>query len=170
MRHFTLVVLTLAGIGSGTLLVVSFIARYPETPGWGSKRGLRTFIGAHDESSWCTMDVSRGRLYVEYNRRVDPGHERLTGRFSLPGFHVSRHTSLEPLEALLLGRQILRLTVLLPLWLVFPLLSAYPTLAFIRGPLRRRRRRRRGQCATCGYDLTGNVTGVCSECGQEMGR
>jgi hypothetical protein len=27
------------------------------------------------------------------------------------------------------------------------------------------KRKRRGLCAECGYDLTGNTTGVCSECG-----
>ena len=26
-------------------------------------------------------------------------------------------------------------------------------------------RRKRGQCASCGYDLAGNVSGVCPECG-----
>ena len=26
----------------------------------------------------------------------------------------------------------------------------------------------RGHCQTCGYDLTGNVTGVCSECGSPV--
>ena len=31
--------------------------------------------------------------------------------------------------------------------------------------LRRRRRLRPGQCAHCGYNLTGNVSGVCPECG-----
>ena len=30
---------------------------------------------------------------------------------------------------------------------------------------RRRFRRRRCACASCGYDLTGNVSGVCPECG-----
>ena len=30
----------------------------------------------------------------------------------------------------------------------------------------RRRRLRRGHCEHCGYDLTGNVSGVCPECGQ----
>lgn len=29
----------------------------------------------------------------------------------------------------------------------------------------RRRRRAKGLCAACGYDLTGNVTGRCPECG-----
>jgi len=32
----------------------------------------------------------------------------------------------------------------------------------------RRRRKKRGLCANCGYNLTGNVTGVCSECGMEI--
>jgi hypothetical protein len=27
------------------------------------------------------------------------------------------------------------------------------------------RRQRRGLCPNCGYDLTGNVSGVCPECG-----
>ena len=33
--------------------------------------------------------------------------------------------------------------------------------------LRRDRRRRHGQCIECGYDLTGNVSGVCPECGSD---
>ena len=48
------------------------------------------------------------------------------------------------------------------------LFAAYPTIAFIRGPLRHRRRRKRGLCVKCGYDLTGNVTGVCSEYGGQV--
>ena len=52
-----------------------------------------------------------------------------------------------------------------PGWLIAVLLATYPTIAFIHGPLRRHRRRKRGLCLTCGYDLTGNVTG---ECGKEI--
>ena len=55
-----------------------------------------------------------------------------------------------------------------PLWLAASLFAAYPAIAFIRGPLRRWRRRRRGECQNCGYNLTGNVTGVCSECGTKI--
>lgn len=54
----------------------------------------------------------------------------------------------------------------LPLLPLFFLFASYPTIAFVRGPLRRWRRRRRGRCVKCGYDLTGNVSGVCPECGQ----
>ena len=58
-----------------------------------------------------------------------------------------------------------------PGWTLVPValaLAAYPLVTLNRGPLRRRRRRKRGQCLDCGYDLTGNVTGVCSECGSKI--
>ncbi len=54
-----------------------------------------------------------------------------------------------------------------PLWAAIPATAFLPLLVFVRGPLRRKRRRRRGLCVGCGYDLRGNVSGVCSECGRE---
>jgi hypothetical protein len=53
----------------------------------------------------------------------------------------------------------------LPLWLPCIVFLAYPAVAFLRGSVRRRVRRRRRSCAKCGYDLTGNVSGRCPECG-----
>jgi len=35
-------------------------------------------------------------------------------------------------------------------------------------PCRRVYRRRRGRCIECGYNLTGNVSGVCPECGEKI--
>ncbi|MCH9033232.1 MAG: hypothetical protein IID42_01850 [Planctomycetes bacterium] len=58
-------------------------------------------------------------------------------------------------------------SLVFPFWLVFIAVSAYPTIAFARRPLRRRYRRRRGLCIRCGYNLEGNVSGVCPECGTE---
>ncbi len=50
--------------------------------------------------------------------------------------------------------------VTLPFWM--PLLAiALPTVWL----WRRDSRHPPGHCRKCGYDLTGNVTGVCSECG-----
>ena len=48
----------------------------------------------------------------------------------------------------------------LPLWLPF-LALLIPTLLL----WRRERKPRRGHCRRCDYDLTGNVSGVCPECG-----
>jgi len=66
------------------------------------------------------------------------------------------------------GRTFEGRSVTFPHWLLAILFAAYPTIAFIRGPLRRYRRRRKGLCLKCGYNLTGNTTGVCSECGVEI--
>jgi len=56
-------------------------------------------------------------------------------------------------------------------WLVFPLWLSTGLLVFLcslplaQGPLKRQWRRWRGKCETCGYDLRGNGSGRCPECG-----
>jgi len=62
----------------------------------------------------------------------------------------------------------------IPLVTITIVLWVLPVLAFARGPLprlirlRADRRRARGLCINCGYDLTGNVSGVCPECGTPL--
>lgn len=55
-----------------------------------------------------------------------------------------------------------------PLLIGVPLLLLWPLLALVRGPVRRAVRRRRGACLQCGYNLTGNTSGVCPECGEPI--
>lgn len=55
-----------------------------------------------------------------------------------------------------------------PLWVPLLLFATYPAIALIRGPLRRRARRRRNECVQCGYNMTGNESGVCPECGEAI--
>ena len=50
--------------------------------------------------------------------------------------------------------------IVVPLWI--PGVVALGSFWFLRW---RRRRARPGHCPTCEYDLTGNVSGVCPECG-----
>ncbi|UCE62367.1 MAG: hypothetical protein JSU63_11760 [Phycisphaerales bacterium] len=57
-----------------------------------------------------------------------------------------------------------------PLWAVVVLFGIYPAIVFIRGPRTRRQRKTKNLCADCGYDLTGNESGVCPECGWEVAR
>ncbi|MCP4249912.1 MAG: hypothetical protein GY778_22950 [bacterium] len=56
-----------------------------------------------------------------------------------------------------------------PVLLVSAVLGAYPAITLVRGRLRRWCRLRKGCCLTCAYDLTGNVSGKCPECGVEIG-
>lgn len=60
--------------------------------------------------------------------------------------------------------------ITIPLWILVMALGAYPVLVFVRGPLRRRRWKRRGLRIACGYDLRGNTSGVCSECGVDLAK
>ncbi len=57
-------------------------------------------------------------------------------------------------------------TLRAPSWSLVLLLGWYPAIAFIRGPLRHYRRRKRGLCLRCGYNLEGNVSRTCPECGR----
>lgn len=47
--------------------------------------------------------------------------------------------------------------------------SAYPLVVLIRGPVNRWHRKRHGLCIGCGYDMRGNPTAICSECGLSTG-
>lgn len=60
-----------------------------------------------------------------------------------------------------------RIFLEIPVWVLLLAFAAYPAFAFLRGPVRRWRRRRRNFCIHCGYNLTGNTTDICSECGKE---
>jgi hypothetical protein len=56
-------------------------------------------------------------------------------------------------------------TTFIPFWIPF-LIIAVPTAVIIR---RMRRWKPEGKlCKSCGYDLTGNVSGICSECGTKL--
>ena len=52
----------------------------------------------------------------------------------------------------------------MPLWI--PPFASCAALALMYR--RRSRRKLLGHCAACGYDLTGNVSGICSECGRPI--
>ncbi len=58
--------------------------------------------------------------------------------------------------------------LVLPPWLLFVLFVVAPTALLLRGPVRRWRRRKRNLCVLCGYNLTGNTSGVCPECGKRI--
>lgn len=54
-----------------------------------------------------------------------------------------------------------------PAWLPPIVLLIYPAAVALQR-IGERRRPRLGACPNCGYDLTGNVSGLCSECGEPI--
>ena len=53
-----------------------------------------------------------------------------------------------------------------PIYVLFLMVAVPTVLLYLRG----RRRIPPGHCTACGYNLTGNVSGVCPECGQQIQR
>jgi hypothetical protein len=58
--------------------------------------------------------------------------------------------------------------------MLFLLLAGIPLTAVaawtLKGWFAQRRKRPHGTCRTCGYNLTGNVSGVCPECGKAVAK
>ena len=63
-----------------------------------------------------------------------------------------------------LGANLPQRYVSIPLWMPFALLGGTTLLIFRRDA----RPIPPGHCQKCGYNLTGNVSGVCSECGTRI--
>lgn len=60
-------------------------------------------------------------------------------------------------------------TCYIQIWFMVAILGAYPTFVLARLLCRRwRQRHKPNECKTCGYDLTGNESGVCPECGMTI--
>ena len=118
--------------------------------------------------------IAQGMIEAELYSDIPPARDRIVDRESLATFdytfalirYQTRNDGQlvnDGFGTIVLYYQVA--TLHLPVSMPMLLFAAYPTIAFIRGPLRRWRRRRRGLCTKCGYDLTGNTTGVCPECG-----
>jgi len=154
IRKGIIVVLTLLAFSTVAVYIDSYVTVHKSHRWWARVWDLqRDFAKWLPKVRVCT---SRGRLLVQqYPRRPIPWP---LYEFSVLGFR--RTTSLSPG---FVSPGYVR--YLIPLWMPFILFATYPTIAFIRGPLRRYRRRKRGLCIRCGYNLTGNTTGVCSGCG-----
>jgi len=117
--------------------------------------------GGNERESNHDWRWGRAGMYLALSRDLWP-HE----------VETSIYIDLRPVFAISTDRYTFFLVV--SIWIPLTLsvaLGTYPTIAFIRGPARdwrQRCRRRKGLCINCAYDLTGNESGVCPECGTEI--
>jgi hypothetical protein len=99
-----------------------------------------------------TQDVNRGTLNPwEPIKSVIPGYPVAYRIRTIVGFSLIRETA--PLWSYREWA--------IPLWPIALASAILPMRAY----LRRRRAKRVGFCPRCSYNLTGNTSGVCSECG-----
>lgn len=60
--------------------------------------------------------------------------------------------------------------ITVPVWYIALLLAAYPIRSWYREQSVRKLRNANGRCMKCAYDLFGNVSGICPECGSPIPR
>ena len=105
----------------------------------------------------CQVGVAAGRVFVSiYERALDDEFvsvERIwTWRWTILAYRANY-------RALSDGTLVQRCWIGIPLWVFFVCdLAATAALCL-------RYRSRPGCCSMCGYNLTGNVSGICPECG-----
>lgn len=104
-----------------------------------------------------------GRFVVEYFDFTSYSFERPKGRFDVryPISWIGRIGFVSPT----VNRDDGRLLVDIPLWIVACVLTL-GAIATGRVPVPEAES---GHCAVCGYDLTGNLSGRCPECGSAVG-
>lgn len=127
---------------------------------------LVTWIASAKQPLWsksmenCHINIANGSVTLRHIQGVNStvhvfGSESASFGLALP--FLSRHQSA--------NGKIQRTTVYMPLWL--PLIFAlFPPVLFWwksnRKPIPS------GHCLKCGYNLTGNKSGICSECGAAL--
>jgi hypothetical protein len=123
-------------------------------------------MSATDEREWSIIAFSDGesgtRYYYEgpdwpVNTLI---RETLLDRSNVLGFGMDREQDPNNHRGLFQDR----LDVEFPYWSVVVLTSA-PCAVWLARRLRHQRRRAAHCCISCGYNLTGNTSGVCPECG-----
>jgi hypothetical protein len=97
----------------------------------------------------------RPRGVYELHHHVSRARGSYTERTGALGFAVARSSP---------GEGVVWREGRVPCWFLLLVFGAVPLLRASRA-LAATRSRRRGHCAACGYNLTGNVSGVCPECG-----
>ncbi len=156
IRKATIVVLIVAAVSTGALWLL--VAPAPD--GFLlSKVTTPQFRLTHRQGE---LVLSHGGVLKNKLPGVIDGHVR---EWRSPGFLYTRYWTAPTNLPYINGR-----SLSVRYWFLILLLNVYPAIAFIRGPLRRWRRTQRGLCGTCGYNLTGNASGMCPECGEKLAR
>ena len=143
--------------------------------------GVGLLVEGEDASSTVVVGASRGEALYVRTRAIGPRRRVMKPSWAgpsgwgtlreKPGELISRRDTLwqrmgfySETYANTAGWHRVRRHVF-PLWLPTALAAVTPAAWLVRAHRRARRRRAGGFCTRCGYDLTGNVSGTCPECG-----
>lgn len=126
--------------------------------GVASLGGAIGWAGTVGTGHWGRVRVLAGSVHLVYARQTEAryppaGLTLLRGELGVLGFRSGQ------------DRQWRWGAVSFPIWMLVATLLLPPGVAYVLGPVRRRRRKARGLCVQCGYALIGNTSARCPECG-----
>jgi hypothetical protein len=154
IRRIVISLSALSALATLVLGVASFWRGIPADTLWISS------LPDGPQFQWALV---RGTLHAVYSDRYDKPVTAET-KEALAGFYFKKTTvGGNPLMGTRLATG-----VGIPFWSAVLVLAVYPAVALYRGPIRHRRRRNANLCVRCGYNLTGNVSGRCPECGDPL--
>ncbi len=162
MKAAILVILSVAALGVTTMALVGYFRPFSirsatppwETPGVDSPYNHPPFYEFRNGRGYFTLckvypaakDMPRSDSWTSWNIPL-----------------IEAKSTVECLGLFLTGTVSIRCHAILP----FAVFASFPVLVLIRNAFRNHKRRKMGLCLACGYDLTGNVSGACPECGKD---
>ncbi len=164
LRNFAVISCVITAISIAGLIVYT----YHENLKW-----------EHRTASMCFTDVEihKGDVRIRYGTRFyeNPGKVK-TGTRDPVGIDklitlqktitVYRQTNMDPTPSGTTWHSSVT-TLYFRLWLLSAFFCIPPTVKLVRRMTLSRYRRKQNLCTSCGYDLSGNVSGVCPECGTQ---
>lgn len=159
IKKLLLISLTLSALTCVGLWIYSAVAVYGMRPGTGKVAGgpLR---------GWkADLNFARIELFDVYGRN---GCLEVNLFWGSDAFVQTVSTSYRQACGVVYARGAMGksryLSMIIPFWMLVVGCSSYPFTALVRASIRRHRHRR-GRVCKCGYNLTGNISGICPECG-----
>ena len=163
MRKVLVSALSLLAVGAAGVWVASCTIVGQGFEQYEGVHGVsQTFRYSGGSLGWVASDAIGNELALIISTRLDSSEVVQEGFADFAGFGWRRVVM--PYQ----GGRLLNRSLFMPPWVPVVLFATYPTIAFIRGPVRRWRRRKRGLCIHCGYNLTGLTEPRCPECGEKI--
>ncbi|MBN2445765.1 MAG: hypothetical protein JXO22_03515 [Phycisphaerae bacterium] len=166
MRNYRRLLFNVACIVSATLLAAAFVlliaAVSPQTCCRRIQLGKGVYAGLLDRNGGCIWLSNQSEPYLGSIISLSPSTQPTTTGFGyVAGIYYRHHTWTWP-------QYDTWWTLCMSSWYPIIIFAVLPTIWLLRRWLARQRRLLYNACHNCGYNLTGNVTGRCPECGTDI--
>jgi hypothetical protein len=147
------------------LLCVATVVLWVRTLQWNTFVAYDATITARGVQWQYYVDTYEGTVHFARLMNADRTSQLPGGKFRFLTFRITSRSSLTGARYwVATGAGYWRQHLTLPCWMIGVACAVLPGLRLIQ-QIRNARRASVGTCGHCSYDLTGNTSGICPECG-----